>query len=397
MCKLNEQKLGFETPVVAMKYTSADAPYCRSLVSPDSSKVVVYYESEPKGKATTSKVRFVVLDDSMKELWKGEYDAPVQKQGVYGNFASMQVFVSNEGTLYFVAPYTLDGEQKIYKDGAPNFYFSVVELRNGSSAPLNHRIEIGQYYVSSWSRPLVFFNKEHRPIVLFEGNNASKYETVGNGYTASGDYGFMPVTIEAGGNKTYALKDHFNTMPVSLFRSYGDNNKFPNMQMKIEVAQRFASDGSLMIVFNPYERTMKDDEKRYDNIYVIGLDNQLKLSWQKSIPRKFYTGGMSGTLYVLDRNNQFGLMYYDDPKNIDLPETASPAKYSTYADDGELLIRWINSKGELRTQRLGESSKFPTKNRPGLVQREAPNKFLLDDREEKLKGKISTRKFVLIN
>ena len=338
--------------------------------STSNDKSKLFYKSnlrnrERKDVLNKEEYGFYMFDESMKQIWGGEYEMPYTE----AQMSTVDYQVSNDGKLYFlISVRSAEG-----KDG----HFEILVYSKDRKDPKVIELKLDDYVL----RDTYMYEDKSNNIVV-----AGFYSKKGN---PSIDGAYM-VRLDAASGKFAKLGGGYYEIPSELIKSYMTDRQKEKLEKKekknegnekkdlginnLEIKNiHFLENGSTIIVSEIYyvvvtttTNSKGQTSTRYDtyanDIFVFSIDPAGNLAWIKKIPKRQHEGGASGigiSFSSAIKGNQVHLFYLDHIENFTLKENEAPKMHQSRRG-GYVAGIQINEKGEIKKHNLGEAEQYET-------------------------------------
>ena len=304
--------------------------------SADSTRILLKYTLLPerkKGAPEYTTLGLVVVDTTLKELWKKEVTLPYSQDA--SDLESYQI--DRNGNVFILLKVYDSGKKKEAKDDHPNYHYEVLKYSRTTDKPGIAKFDFGDKYVVD--------------IVLTEDYNG---RMICSGFYSNKIYGSAEgaflYTFDEATMTTKTIQKGFYEFPVEVMKQYESErtqkklDKAESKGKSTEIAQlkfrslRVAEDGSITIFGeqsyttevsyysnnNWYTRTTYHE----DDIYAMKIAGDGQLKWVRKVPKRQAGGSTIGLSYFLrsDGNDNY-LFFADNIKNLDLHTDETPASH----------------------------------------------------------------------
>lgn len=356
------------TPKAFSRYGYNKIDVCQSV---DKSKVLITYKVYPgvhKKKSTYYKVGFAVFDDSLNEIWKGDFEMPV----VAADLKVLDYTVDSQGIVYLTSR-VRNGEEvsmqlHVFSEGKePKTHKVKVQ---GKRFPAGLKIEetkLGEVYC------LGFFGTGDKKFLKRLSNTE---KSISNGlYYAQISEGEL-------------INDNKIEISVELINSFIREKERKSNLKKLAKGEQIGiefleiqkavvqEDGGLLVISEGYHFTSPSDPKfpsykTFSDLLLAKIDTEGNLIWMKKIPKnqqsyggygyisygfnKYYTSDRGlidmSYRYMSDGSNHY-FLFVDHIDNLNLAESKAPQVHGATAG-GYFTACKINDKtGEVSFETL---------------------------------------------
>lgn len=339
--------------------------------TPSADRSKLFYKSylfnrERKDVLNKQEFGFYMFDESMKQIWGGEYEMPYTE----AKMNTLDYVVSNDGKFYYlIQVYDAEGR------GAAS-HFEILVYQKGKQEPKIIELKIEDYI----PRDTYLYEDKSNNIVV-----AGFYSKKGN---AAIDGAFM-VKLDASTGKFGKLGGGYYEIPSELIKTFMTDRQKERLEKKekknegnekkdlginnLEIKDiHFLENGSTVIVSEIYyvitttTYNGKTTTTHYDtyanDIFVFNIDPSGNLAWVKKIPKRQHEGSYSGTGISFSsavKGNHVHLFYLDHIDNFTLKEDEAPRVHQS-GRGGFVAGIDINEKGEVKKYNLGAAEQYET-------------------------------------
>ena len=346
------------------------------VVSEDKTKFLYTYSLTPKErKDAISKdiIGMYVFDENLAKQWGGEFEMPYTE----AKMDNLSYTLGSDGRVYLLAKvYETDRprETKGKDKTTPNFHFEVLAYNKGSKTPKIVEVKIEKYFPTE---AYIYENSDGNIVVGgFYGKTVHK--SVDGAYLVKLDVDKSTITKINGG---------YYEIPSDVVKSFISDKQRRKLDKKaekhpdsdLEINNLYIrkiyelTNGSTAIVAEEYHvevyytySSNGNVQRHYktfaDDIFVMSIDANGKLSWVKKIPKAQISNDAVGeglSMNSFATGADIHIFYLDNIKNANLPENKAPA-VAVNKKGGFLTGVNIDAKGEVKKYNLGDTKTFKT-------------------------------------
>lgn len=321
-----------------MTLVKTERYYCS--VSPDSTKLAVYYRKKPVKKLNKLNKDiwgFVVVDDQFNVLWTREVEMP-QTEFMMKFY---EAEVNNDGTVFCLTQVYKDDIRKYKKGAKPNYNLTILEIGQNDKKPKTKAVSMEDGFLRSVSMQITDNDQ-----VLLTGTYIKNPKASG----ASGIF-FNLIDVngrKAGESKFIEFDQELDASYESLkyikqqqksYKKYGEPH-IPNLcfrevyfDTKTEEITLLLEAYRMVTVISNNGRTVTY-HFYYDDIYVLRIDtdkNEITRSYK--IPKRQYGRnvmadlGISSAMY----GDKLFVFFIDNKKNLEIQPDMEPATHTAGA------------------------------------------------------------------
>jgi hypothetical protein len=302
-----------------------------SLLSRDSSKLLLSVDIPNKNKRSPNKYGFKVYNEDLIELWNQEYEFPIQDRFFYLQSPK----VDNEGNVYCLGRVDTDAFFD-KRRGKPTYSYHIYYVSPNEAMPVDIPIKLKDYFISD-----VKIEVANNGDILC-GGFYSKKATVGLD-------GVFSLTIDGVSKqiKQQSLKEisiqtiaennsEFAKKRLMKRQAKGKDQEMYNFDLKNLVLKK---EGGFLLVGEQYYITTYTvtDQKthvsrthyvyHYNDIIVFNVSPQGEIVWTEKIGKRQVTtddGGFLSSYALMVHENKLHFLFNDNAKNLTYDGKGAP-------------------------------------------------------------------------
>lgn len=309
-------------------------------ISPDHSKVVLYYPVEAESKTAKPGVFVKVINTSdFSVLWENQYlfqDADVEIE---------KILLNNQGTVYLLTRIGLEGQEK--EQSVQKYKYMLYLAKKGSKALDNFNLKISDQY---------FLNN-----VLIKFDNKSNILASGFYSEKSANYAKGAYVTNIDANNGSLLINALVPFSSNVSEDKDEDEKEKAFYHMREIS--FLNDGSIVLIGEQYYIDISRSRGygaygavggstnftfRYKDILVMSLSPNGELKWMKNIPKKQITandGAMYSSFVPMVLNNKISIMVNGHKDGLD-------KRMSAFTDNNMVYLLEFDAAGKMEQKSL---------------------------------------------
>ncbi len=366
-------------------------------ISPDSSKVLLFL-NKPYEKKENESFDLVAYDKDWNLIWENQVTLPYPDK----KFSFDDIKIDNSGNVHIVG--TKFFEKSQVEKGKPGYAYHVLSYYSKGKELKDLEIKLGDKFIShiqtaiSDNNELICggFYSEYKTGIkgsYFMKFNLENQSVISNSFDEFST-NFITQNLSEKQIKKVEKKEKKGKEP-SLFKYYLDDIIFDQEGGAYLIGEQFyIRERVTTRTQNGITTTSTTYIYYYNDIIVIRMDANGKISWSKKIPKKQRTSNDSGffSSYVLSLvDDKMYFVFNDNPKNLYATEKSSGIFYFTGRKESLVTMVEMDQNGNQTREALFSTRDAEILIRPKVSEQISERKLVLYGQKKK------THKFILLD
>lgn len=322
--------------IATVNYTGKDYFKIRfqKVVSPDSSKILIYYNT-PNKKEDKTHMTFKMYDEQLNELWQKEITLPYKSELL----ETQKYLVDNTGNVHILTR-LVEKVKKVNNEFSNdvNFDYKILSYLDNGATYKEHTIELDGKFLYN----MVISLDNNQNVVC-----ASVYSTILDSYKEKNGWCFFKIdknTKEISVKKHVEFAEDIATRYISSKKNSDKKKEGKGVVYDFKVHDIISlSDGNLLLNIEQFYTSSHvtsydvSTSNYYHDVIAINLNSEGETNWIKKIQKRQYSQNPDiVSIFVSEIKGKTYYIFNDNKENLS-SNNGEPFPYNESFDDNQVV------------------------------------------------------------